>query len=177
MMMTEKNDKGFSLVELIVVIAIMAVLAGVVTMSASVLNGKQAKGCRDELASKIASVRTTTMGKKEVIATLKYDSGKGYVLDVSGTVDGTTYTSNEYTLGAKRCKIYYTMDDTAYSDSLSGLTEVTATGVNIEFDRASGAMKLNYGSGSQCVKHIYVVQGGKVYGIRLYQETGKLELE
>lgn len=174
--MRNRNDRGFSLVELIVVIAIMVVLTGLITIGAGMLNGKKAKQCRDELESKLQSVRVQTMGKRTVTATLAKKDGS-YVLTVISTVnESATPTETDYTLGGgSACTIYYTCEDVEYSSGGSGLTEIDETGITITFDRASGAMKEL--TSDVWLRHIYVVQGSRVYGIKFYPETGKMELE
>ena len=47
----KSNNGGFSLVELIIVIAIMAILVGVMAISASSLTGRKVKKCADEIVS------------------------------------------------------------------------------------------------------------------------------
>lgn len=177
--MRNRNDRGFSLVELIVVIAIMVVFTGVGVIGYGMLNGRQAKECRDELEAKLQSVRVQTMGKRTVVANLSENSGGGYVLTVTstlGTGSAPATTTTEYKLGGKSCHIYYSCDESAvYAEGASGLVAVGTGGLLLEFDRASGAMKELPGGGY--VYHIFVVQGSRVYGIRFYPETGKMELE
>ncbi len=175
--MKRRNDRGFSLVELVVVIAIMAVLAGLVTIGVSVLNGRQAKECRDELESKLENVRVQTMGKRTVTAKLYETANGGYALTVTSALetDGSDAASTDYSLGGKSCEIYYSCEKDATYATATDLMPVDSSGLEIEFDRASGAQK-ELSSGVY-VYHIFVVQGSKVYGIRFYPETGKMELE
>lgn len=59
------NEKGFSLVELIIVIAIMAVVIGTVVFSVSMVFSANAKACCNNLQRAIADCKVTTMGKSE----------------------------------------------------------------------------------------------------------------
>lgn len=59
------NEKGFSLVELIIVIAIMAVVIGTVVFSVSMVFSANAKTCCNNLQRAIADCKVTTMGKSE----------------------------------------------------------------------------------------------------------------
>ena len=102
MLKLRKNKKGFTLVELIVVIAIMAVLAGVVAgVTVSQLNKNtdktnlnQAKGIADFVAGEIAdttsSVYSTTTG--ELVDTQIITAIKGQYKSVTFS-NGTTETA------------------------------------------------------------------------------------
>ncbi len=176
------GNKGFSLVELIVVIAIMAAFVGITSLSYQALTGKQAKQCRDELVSKLESVRALTMGTENVVANLKKDSTTdSYVMTVTSTVNGSS-TDTVIHFPSSKCEMYYSLveDDVFGSEDNSFvlLDGAGTTGIDLEFDRASGALKKQVvGSLETCVYHIYVKQGNKAYGLRIYQETGKIVLE
>jgi prepilin-type N-terminal cleavage/methylation domain-containing protein len=173
-MKREKNsprqkNSGFSLVELIVVMAIMVVLAGSSIYAMNMLNGRQAKQCRDELLSKLDGVRATTMGKRSTKAVLE-GTGNGYVLKVKSSLNGTDYDEKSYKLASDKVTLYYATD--ASSDTGTVLDK-TSGSLTIEFDRASGAMK-QQADGSYIYQFI-AEQNGKKYGIRIYPETGKIQ--
>jgi prepilin-type N-terminal cleavage/methylation domain-containing protein len=161
-----QRNSGFSLVELITVIAIMGVLSGLITISAGLLSGRQAKQCRDELLASLENVRVTTLGKKSVVAAIEND-GTGYVLKVTSTANGTDYVTKSTTICGNRVKLYSSVSE-------DGSTRAEITSLSIEFDRSSGALKAN---GADYVYHIYAVENGKEYGIRFYPETGKIVRE
>ena len=75
----KSNNGGLSLVELIIVIAIMAILVGVMAISASSLTGRKVKKCADEIVSTIERTRVLTLGKEQndVECVLTYE-GKEY---------------------------------------------------------------------------------------------------
>ena len=60
-----KNNSGFSLVELIIVIAIIAALIGTVVLSVSMVFSANAKACSNDLQRAIADCKVTTMGKAQ----------------------------------------------------------------------------------------------------------------
>ena len=68
----KNNNKngGFSLVELIVVIAIMAVLTGIASMSLASVMGVSVKQCARDIQSAANQTRVSTLGKDEVIMTI-----------------------------------------------------------------------------------------------------------
>jgi prepilin-type N-terminal cleavage/methylation domain-containing protein len=163
------NNRGFSLVELIVVLALMVVFSASVLTISGIMNGRQAKQCREELLSKLDGVRTTTLGKRTATATIQKGT-KGYSLVISTTLaEGGSSTDKTYKLDSGKVTLYYSTN----SDG-SDKQEISAP-LKIEFDRASGALKAQ-GDGTY-IRHIYAEQNGKVYGIRLYPETGKIQRE
>ena len=60
-----KNNSGFSLVELIIVTAIIAALIGTVVLSVSMVFSANAKACSNDLQRAIADCKVTTMGKAQ----------------------------------------------------------------------------------------------------------------
>ena len=63
----KKNNGGFSLVELIVVIAISVVLIGAATISIRSVMGVEVKQCARNIESIINKTRVTTMGKDSAV--------------------------------------------------------------------------------------------------------------
>jgi prepilin-type N-terminal cleavage/methylation domain-containing protein len=162
------NNRGFSLIELIVVITILVVLAGGVMSLTGLLNGRQAKQAREKLFSRIDGVRTTTMAKRNTTAILEL-KGTDYVMTVTSTTkENPGGDAMQYTIAdSGKVELYYSTDDISRTKITSSIT--------IEFDRASGALKAQ-GDGTY-IRHIYAVQGSKEYGIKIYPETGKIQKE
>lgn len=66
-MRTGRNNKngGFSLVELIIVVAIMAIVVGVMGLSVGTLTGRKIAKCADEIVSTLERARVLTLGKEQ----------------------------------------------------------------------------------------------------------------
>ena len=62
----KKDNRGLSLVEVIIVITIMAVLGGLMTMGISAGVSKPAEECAEKLEAALNNARITTMGKQSV---------------------------------------------------------------------------------------------------------------
>ena len=134
MLKLRKNKKGFTLVELIVVIAIMAVLAGTVAgVTVSQLNKQtdnanktKAKQVADYIAGMVADVEdfeaiTTTSGEGATATTVfNLDAVKGKVTDQFGAV----YTTN--TDSAKKGEFLIKL----FTDSKSVVIEYKGKGNN-----------------------------------------------
>ena len=70
----KKNNGGFSLVELIVVIAISVVLIGAATISIRSVMGVEVKQCARNIESIINKTRVTTMGKDSAVLEIYKDA-------------------------------------------------------------------------------------------------------
>ena len=189
------NNRAFSLVELIVVIAIMSVLVGFVSVGAGILSGKAARETRDKLLSSLENVKTQSLGKNAIDASLSYDaSKKQYILTytyLKTTVLGNPTVTESKTVGTDKCEIYFA--DNTFSDVITSADDCInyygsndigkideTTSVSFSFDRSSGALKpyISVSGVDYYIEHIYVVQGSHdPYGIRLYPETGKMTEE
>lgn len=73
----KKNNGGFSLVELIVVIAISVVLIGAATISIRSVMGVEVKQCARNIESIINKTRVTTMGKDSAVLEIYKDASDG----------------------------------------------------------------------------------------------------
>lgn len=89
----KKKNGGFSLVELIVVIAIMTVTIGAVTLSVGLVTGSDAKEACRKFNAQIDEVRTGSMSRIDEDLTIKFMS-KGEEADIDA--DGF-YTVKEIT--------------------------------------------------------------------------------
>lgn len=91
--MSQKNNKGFSLVELIVVVAIMAVLMGILVPTL-VKNVEKSKKQKDASAiEEIRSTMVTTLADptySDIEATIVYNSSAKKIVVAGSTSDGVT---------------------------------------------------------------------------------------
>lgn len=147
-----RNNKnsGFSLVELIIVIAIMAIVVTVAGLSVGTLTGRRVRKCADEIVSTIERARVLTLGKEQnnVECVISYDStDKEYHAMVYQVINGTPTEVSDRVVGRYpiEVQVYFDDDDThAYP-----LTELKGTlpyasstqGLHLVFNRASGAFE------------------------------------
>ena len=151
----KKNNEGFSLVELIVIIAIMAVLTGAIITYVGSLGNAQAKKCVNGIVTGFSQTKVCAMSRANA-SMVVYTNDDGVFLV-------TNQGSNERVekIGTAGTVVQYrTVRD---SNSFSPVGDSAATGIKIEFDRASGACKKTvsgkycYGFKVTCGKTTYIV--------------------
>lgn len=182
----KNNNKngGFSLVELIVVIAIMAVLTGIASMSLASVMGISVKQCARDIQSAANQTRVSTLGKDEVIMTItkgnKAKSSEAYYCTIV-TKDGLGKTTeNEEKIGKSNLDITYVLSDSK-GNKTSDITLDDTHSLTIKFNRGTGAMapcmKSDGSSGGDyyCMQ-IKVKKNSTEKIISFYPETGKVSL-
>ncbi len=163
-----KSNKGFSLVELIVVIAIIAVLAGATTIAISSIFGTHAKECARNIESQLNNVRVKTMGKYSV--TLEIYKGSDGAYYSKTIINNDTSNAEEKKIGRSKVKLEYSL-----AEDYSGRKTLEAGDkIVFEFDRSSGALKEVSG---KCCSRIWVSHGNTEKVITIYKETGKVVYE
>ena len=182
----KNNNKngGFALVELIVVIAIMAVLTGIASMSLASVMGVSVKQCARDIQSAANQTRVSTLGKDEVIMTItkgnKAKSSEAYYCTIV-TKDGLGKTTeNEEKIGKSNMDITYVLSDSK-GNKTSDITLDDTHSLTIKFNRGTGAMapcmKSDGSSGGDyyCMQ-IKVKKNSTEKIISFYPETGKVSL-
>lgn len=144
-MRTGRNNKngGFSLVELIIVVAIMAIVVGVIGLSVGTLTGRKIAKCADEIVSTLERARVLTLGKEQ-------NQVEFVLTDVSGEYHAQIYQGgtkvSDRIVGKDpiTIQVYFDDDSTPYNLSqLKGtLPYASATdGLHLVINRASGAFE------------------------------------
>ena len=169
--MKQKRNKGFSLIELIVVIAILAIIAAgsaTLFLSTSTYRAKQAV---EEIRATMSETRMQALSKTNAWMELKQRADGTYVITTSYSGDavlGSSYT------------ITYTKDGDATAVPIS-----TTNSLILTYDRSSGGFSdiktrnaddSLSGTGAYC-DSITVSKGPKNFVIRLYKDTGKHKCE
>ena len=163
----KKDNKGFSLVELIVVIALLAVVALAVITYAGMLGGGNAKKCANGLKSSLSQTKVCAMSRTSASMTVYADDKGVYVKSMQGSTEKVEKIGNAGT------KVEYRT--VRNSDSFTTVGTTAANGVKIEFDRASGACK-KMASGDYCYG-FKVTTGQTVYIVNIEPLTGKVSIQ
>ena len=146
------NNKGFSLIELIVIIAIMGVLVGGASLGIGLVFSKDAMKCATRLNDSIYDARAISM----------YKTGKFELsIDNSGSANTATISQTDLT-PATSDTVYLDGEDSSKKTTISArfVTEAVPAGtaislpVSVTFDKAKGnvysvvdAYGMTYGDG------------------------------
>lgn len=176
----EKNNKGYSLVELIVVIAIISVVGLGLVMSVALIFSANAKTCANDIVGAIAEckIMTMTKAKGNVRVIIYRDGADGAIVSELQTRETTssaweTGEDGMEKIGAKRCSV-------GTSDGADNIPTSRDLAWKFYFDRSSGALLtegVDVTGADEIVEEIYVVGGSKHYRIQIAKLTGKVTKE
>lgn len=176
-----KNNKGFSMIEIIVVLAIVAVLTSVVSMSVGFIFGLDAKECAQELDDYLKMTKTSALSKDaQELRIYQQASDKKYYVDfieysfkdVGGNRQLVSNTLRNECIGKETVTIEYILTDS------SGLKKTIddSHSITIGYDRSTGAfqkVKENDIVTTKYCSSIIITRGSKEYILELVPETGK----
>lgn len=188
-----KKNGGYSLVELIIVIAIMAVLTGVAIIGINSVSGMKAKSCAEQILSYMNETKTNALGfdgsklklYRESDST-KVDVGT-YVYSYSidpGTGKEvrslTALSSSTNVVGEKVVNVKVKLTDGNEYD-------LETYDVYVGFNRSSGAftpVEVNQGAtvvyssaDKKYIEEIKVTQNANTYTIKCVHQTGKFGID
>ena len=179
-----EDNKGFSLVEILVCLAIIGVFLSFLFMNTGVINNYNTKEAAKKLNSSILNCRMYALSKSvggarlpdangafvsnstDVYLKVYQKSDKSYICDLY--VNNSLLESK--TLSTKKIKISYT-------DSAGVAHDVTNTeSIMIGYNRSNGAF-LPMSDGTTYVSEINVLGATVTYNMKLYSKTGKTEFK
>lgn len=172
-----KRDQGLSLIELIVVIAIMAVLVSVVGISITVVSRQRVSNAASDVRGQFQTAQTISMSKDNCHVQIKKNSNNEVVFTVyssaNSILDKATVNKNI------TVKVHYSQNANADNPNLSGWTTIGASGVNIFYVRESGAFEDKVRSddgtvGTDYIDRIAFISGSKTVVLKLTLLTGKV---
>ena len=172
----QNKNKGFMLIELVVVVAIMAVMIGLGSYSLSMIASTNAKECTQELNLALVSTRTKSYSSdsatKEPVSLQVYKKNDGIYIKKS-------FETEEKKIGGAKVRVYYKLSsETSYTELVSA-NEGEAKTLEFSFNRSSGAfrpVKLDGTTAGAC-QSMQIISGNKVYTITCHQKTGKITVE
>lgn len=165
----KSNNAGLSLLELIVVVAIMAVVGGIVVLSTSVATDKHVSSCAEKITTSLEQTRSLALGKRT--AYIDFTQVTGEVVQAQMYVDGQPY-GNLCEIGRSGLTITLTYDD--------GSAEVltAASPARIEFSRSNGSIINQTGANSgKTIVSIDVTNTRRDVLVKIDKFTGRIETE
>ena len=158
-----KNNKGFSLVELLVVLAIMVIV--IAAGAGLFLNWRSwnITDCAKKVDSALDAAKVDAMSKETGKVTFKRGS--------NGICEMEVYGEDSEALGDEHVKMYYSDTDGHSNIEITGATTLT-----ISYDRATGGFKeigTNASGDKVYCTQIRMVRKDREIRIQLVKSTGK----
>ena len=165
------DDRGMSLVELIVVISIMAVMTGILSLGIGMMFSRDANYVAVRIDDALTETRTCSMSKDGTFTCeLNIDSssnGNGSFVQIMQSISGGTPTEYKKILLDKSVVIKVDADG----------TDITADKITFEFDKSKGSLKKVNGAVTSA--GVYTIEvtskknSSKVKEITLISTTGR----
>lgn len=153
-----KNNKGMSLVEVLIVVIILGVLSTVGVIGISMVSGKPAEQCASNIKSTITNNRMTAMSKASSSLTFTKEADGIYVTEVTeGLTTKTKIGDKDVSVVVDKGGVETSLDDASFS---------------VSFNRATGA----FDEGADISK-IIVSKANKTRTLTFYNLTGKVTME
>lgn len=156
----KKDNRGFSLVEMIIIIAIMTALGGVVVYGLSLVSGKSVTQCARKMQILLEQNRTVTMGKESTYVMIYKDS--------------TGVMAQEFINGSSSGKPPVKIGESTVNVTCGGspIGDTVSNGTKVEFDRATGALK----DVTDDMEFV-ISGGGRVSTLTIDVLTGKVRIQ
>lgn len=176
------SNKGYSLVELVIVIAIIAILSAMSLITWRSVDSANYKKAVSTLESEMSTLRTATMAQDSSMAMKIYLGTDGRYYVVRGYYDDATGFA-EPAAGSALAKLsYYSYQGTSNPVCITKKGYINFNGVKIEeegviiqFNKSDGSVKQLVPSGSSeavDVFSVYRKNGELVANVRLKKTTG-----
>ncbi len=160
----KKSNSGFTLIELIIVVAIIAVLTSVVATTTYQVFATNAKQSINEVSSMLSSCRVSTLsGAVNPVFELSYVDG-----NVNATISSNGRKEQEQ-IATSAVTVSYTIDDGTVDGKTTTLDD-NSDKLEIRYD-SSGAIKEPTN-----IKSITVNSGSKIYVLTFTPQTGYHEV-
>ena len=135
------NDQGLSLIELIIVLAIISIIGGIAFLSTSVATDKHVSSCAERISSSLEQTRSLALGKQSGSVMIWKQTGESVLCQMK--IDGSA--GETIAIGHSGLTVnvqYYSKYVSAGNVSNIKLEEETlgASGINITFSRSNGSI-------------------------------------
>ena len=163
-----KNNKGFSTLELIIVVAIMMIALGVGAVQVDNVFGYSAKEARSKINTSLESLKVSTLSKSRSIAATVYDTVNPLDIYIEIYQKGNGvyylkyheegYDDTVVKLGPRRFQINYKLKD----DVLQDIGD-EGGGLILAYNRTTGGFVPQGTSADDVVKYIICSTASKTY--------------
>ena len=163
--MNKLGNQGFSLVELVIVVALIVILGTVSVAGISFLVSKPVEECTRRIEIALQGNRNTTMGK--LSANIKFYTDGNNIMALE-TID----TSSKTTMIGNDVKVSYMIKGNPVAIDLGN----SSNPLTIRFDRSSGSLKPQTDGGSDYVEKIIISRGNKTQTVSIERLTGRVTI-
>lgn len=159
------RNKGFSYIELIIVLAIMAIMIGLVSITIGTVTRANVNRGAEKLVSTLNLSRSTSMshGSADGLLEITFD-GNRYYYQIGGTGERVDFLASPST-------VTYTLE----GDATTQIGIPVGATLRIAYRPSTGS-QMPWAYGTSMVETITLSNGDKTAVIKLYPETGKSEL-
>lgn len=165
----KRNNRGYSLVELIIVMAILALVTSGTIIGVRMMTGRPALKAANLLAQTLRSSRMSAAGKLENEVKLYRDSNGNLYAEATFTDGNANVITKKTKLSDKRVKMTYKLVGDAVEYELNSSADDP---IVLQFDRATGAFKPTVG-GKYCCE-IRTTKANKTGIVTIHYLTGKV---
>lgn len=194
----KEDNRGFSLVELIIIIAIMAILIAAMAVNIGRISGYRAKECRTKVVSSLENGRLVTLSKSRGGSYM--GNTNTYLVFVKNEANGCNYCITVVENGIREVKkisrgnvtlkYSFTKDATdgtpigtfnnpqglAIDSTEAEIQEAIAAGFKVGFSRQNGALLPYDASGNTNIYQMFASLGNYNYGITIHPKTGEVQV-
>ena len=171
----KRDNHGFTLVELLVVVAIIGILSAVIVGSIATAKSADSLAAANRLNAFVSRTRMGCMGRQaQVCMTLTLDSNDCLVASYYENVTSISELKNSSTpfytetIGGSGVSLQYTINSTTSYLGGAGVAQVI-----LQFDRNTGA--LTFPTGGDIV--FTLTGGGRSHTVTLYADTGSHKVD
>ena len=182
----KRNDKGFSLVELVIVMAVMAILISIGVRNLGVLDTYRTRECKDKIVSALKNNKIDCLSKSKSNTSTAYTGAKGSTVTADAYLEIKYENKSVYVIkylpekngGPTTASIAEKVSkgtNTTIKYKVGSTEETLADGESlmIGYNRSTGAFLPINASGTYC-EEIIVQAGTKTRIIHLETKTGKI---
>jgi prepilin-type N-terminal cleavage/methylation domain-containing protein len=164
------NNKGLSILELIVVIAIMSIIGVTLYLATSVATDRHVTSCANKISTAFEQTRNLAMGKQSGYIKFWVD-GTGEIC-AQIYVDGRTY-SDQVSIGHSGMTVTFYCSDPSNPAVVTSHV-LNTTGCEVEFSRSTGGISRCTYSGS--LSSIEVTNGHITKTLEVDSYTGRINV-
>lgn len=173
----KKDNRGLSMVEMIIVVAILVTVTGTVFLGIGFVTGKPAEKCANKLLSLMQRNRITTMGKLEARLEIYIKDDCLCVKEVVQTDGEAGPKVTENKIGEAGVVVTYRLVGESTYRTLGD----ESSPLIISYDRSSGAFRdlslMGSSWAGRYCEEIKIEKANKVKILKLVTRTGKITME